>query len=542
MSYALAGEDEKSYRVKHPDGRVFPVAKQGLSESLHAQIRGMPKAMAEGGNVTPASPYDESGVLRPEFRTDGGAAPVGLAALGEAAHEAYTSPTNLAAERLAGPAPGATEGVPSAAPADPALAAYQRAAQAIQEQGQPGGFQTSQVQATVPMRDPTAYLAGAESRLDESQRLQASGIRGQAEAEKAGLGQQASALDANAATQQQILQQYQEHTKQLWDEHKRIQQDVANQHVDPQRVWSNKGTGQKISTIIGLILGGGNGNPALAILQREIDRDVDAQKTELGKKENLLADNLRQFGTLDAATAATRMQLQAIVEGQAKAIAARSGSQAAMAKADAMVGQTQQAAVPTYLELGRTRADFAFRSMMMSMVQGGGQQQYLPSLAPPPLGKDISNPVAYRSEVMHDAATRTMMGPGGKPFLAYSPEVAEKSRPMLQAAENVTSILGEMDKLRRGSAGVPGTNAARQYEQYRSALAEQWAMANGLTQPSEAMNKNLERVMPGSFDAFVRGKATFEPILRLIHERQKGIWQSAGLHPSAIPPLQFPAR
>jgi len=539
MSYALAGEDEKSYRVKHPDGRVFPVAKQGLSESLHAQIRGMPKAMADGGDVPPPSPYDESGVLRPEFRTEGGAAPVGLAALGEAAHEAYTSPTNLAAERLAAPAPGAPA---PAAPADPALAAYQRAAQAMQDQAAPGGLQASQVQATVPMRDPTAYLAGAESKLNESQRLQATGIRGQAEAEKTGLAQQATALDANAAAQQQILQQYQEHAKSLWDEHKKIQQDVANHHVDPQRVWSNKGTAQKISTIIGLVLGGGDGNPALAILQREIDRDIDAQKTELGKKENLLADNLRQFGTLDAATAATRMQLQAIVEGQAKAIAARSGSQAAMAKADAMVGQTEQAAVPMYLELGKTRADFAFRSMMMNMVQGGGQQQYLPSLAPPPLGKDISNPIAYRSEVMHDAATRTMMGPGGRPFLAYSPEVAEKSRPMLQAAENVTSILGEMDKLRRGSAGVPGTNAARQYEQYRSALAEQWAMANGLTQPSEAMNKNLERVMPGSFDAFVRGKATFEPILRLIHDRQKGIWQSAGLHPSAIPPLQLPAR
>lgn len=549
MSYALAGEDDKSYTVRHPDGRIFPVAKKGLSDGMHAQIRGMPKAMAEGGNV-PAEDYMAKYLARvgppvsgpdaspsapppdqPLPELGGTTLPQLAASAGQPLPTGWT-PQGAPSEAGTGTAPEA--------PPDPAMAAHQRAMSFIQSQGV--APQGSQGIGTMPMRDPMAYLGQAEAKLGESQRLQTQGIRGQAAAEQTGLGQQATAMEANAAAQQQLVQQYQDHTKALWDEHKKIQQDVANQHIDPSRVWSSKGVGQKISTIIGLVLGGGDGNPALAVLQREIDRDIDAQKMELGKKENLLADNLRQFGTLDAATAATRAQLQAVVEGQTKAIAARSGSQAAMAKADALVGQTMQAAVPTYLELGKTRAEFAFRSQMMSMVQGGPQQQYLPSLAPPPLGKEIGNPIAYRAEAMKDAATRTMVGPGGRPFLAYSPEVVEKSRPMLQATQNVTSILQQMDQIRRGSAGVPGTNAARQYEQYRSALAEQWAMANGLTQPSEAMNENLERVMPSKFDAFIRGKTTFEPIIRLIHERQRGIWESAGLHPSVIPPLTLPAR
>lgn len=56
--YVVEHEDEEHYRIKHPDGSNFRIAKGALSDETHAMIKGLPRLMAEGGIVEDSSDED----------------------------------------------------------------------------------------------------------------------------------------------------------------------------------------------------------------------------------------------------------------------------------------------------------------------------------------------------------------------------------------------------------------------------------------------------------------------------------------------------
>lgn len=116
--------------------------------------------------------------------------------------------------------------------------------------------------------------------------------------------------------------------------------EYADGKIEPNRIWQNMGTGQKVATSIGLILGGlssgltGKENPAAQYLDKLIDNDIAAQRADLGKKENLLGVLYKKYGNLtDAMNMAKAYQLQT-VDMQLKADAAKYSDP--MAKARAM--------------------------------------------------------------------------------------------------------------------------------------------------------------------------------------------------------------
>lgn len=72
--------------------------------------------------------------------------------------------------------------------------------------------------------------------------------------------------------------------------------------IDPSRFWNNKSTGQKIGIIVGLIAGGigsgmtGGPNASLALLNKAMDADLDAQKADNASKlamKRVAMDNIR---------------------------------------------------------------------------------------------------------------------------------------------------------------------------------------------------------------------------------------------------------
>jgi hypothetical protein len=81
-----------------------------------------------------------------------------------------------------------------------------------------------------------------------------------------------------------------------------LTQDIKNNHIDPSRYMSSLGTGSKILTGIGIILGGGGSavtgqpNYALDFVNKQIDRDIQAQVAEQGKKENLVSMYTKMMG------------------------------------------------------------------------------------------------------------------------------------------------------------------------------------------------------------------------------------------------------
>ncbi len=82
------------------------------------------------------------------------------------------------------------------------------------------------------------------------------------------------------------------------------QEEFGRMKVNPNRYFENQSTGDKILQAVSIVLGGfggaltKQGNMALAIIQNNIDRDIQAQKEEIAGKDKLIASKLNLFGRL----------------------------------------------------------------------------------------------------------------------------------------------------------------------------------------------------------------------------------------------------
>lgn len=169
------------------------------------------------------------------------------------------------------------------------------------------------------------------------------GVQGQAQVQQQLGEQQAKTYEKQAQEQEQIIQHFESEKKSLDADSQKLTQEYLNQHIDPRRLYRNMGVGDKIATTLGLIMGGiggavtGQGNSALHVLDKLVDQDIDAQKSELGKTDNLLSHNLRKYGNLIQAEQATRLQYATLHEAQLM-------KQASLAKGPMAKAQALQAA------------------------------------------------------------------------------------------------------------------------------------------------------------------------------------------------------
>lgn len=90
--------------------------------------------------------------------------------------------------------------------------------------------------------------------------------------------------------------------------------DISTSRIDPNRLWANASTGQKVAGAIGMILGGigsgltGQPNLAVQLIDRAIDRDIDAQKATLDLKKTAFSWNLQRTQNKVQAALLTKMQ------------------------------------------------------------------------------------------------------------------------------------------------------------------------------------------------------------------------------------------
>lgn len=142
--------------------------------------------------------------------------------------------------------------------------------------------------AAVAGRDAGIIKANAEmAYLDRHQQLQADHIKQAEQRQK----EHAAAFDGEM--------------KKL----REVRDEVASGRIDPDQYWERKDSGSKAAIAISVMLGAisqslsGGPNPGLAMLNGAIERDIDAQKANLGAKKNgleaqrnLLGDMRLQFG------------------------------------------------------------------------------------------------------------------------------------------------------------------------------------------------------------------------------------------------------
>jgi hypothetical protein len=389
MPYNFVAEDDNKFTLNNGD-QEFSIAKYDLDDGFMEKLRMLPRAYAEGGRVG----YADGGVVAPELISQDEesfnvAAPGGgvLTAPKDFSDPATMQLYNMAAAQAERSSMAAPSDMPRAltdiiprssvpqpvSPMAPAVTdrpigqpigtpdagaqeqpAYLKMMQDMMAGGQPASFAM-----------PADIQAGYE-------KMQA-GIRAQAKAHAEAAMEQSRLYEEQAKDLAVMELARKKNLEALDNETKRLQADVATNKIDPSRIYNNMTTGNRVMAGISLLLGGisqglskAKSNPAMDVINNAIDRDIDAQKAELGKKQNLLAINLQKYGRLDAAFQATKMQMMAVTQAQINQQAAKMGSKQALAAAEVASGQMdiQQAMLKNQLA-----AAFA-KDQMMNKPEG----------------------------------------------------------------------------------------------------------------------------------------------------------------------------
>lgn len=285
--------DEDSHFVVHDkrDGKTFQIAKKALHPAHQIKVMKMQK-FAEGGE-TEEAPADVNGI-----------------------------PYYLAEN--------APEPTPQSAPS------------------------SNTAEIAPPVATPQAEVAQAPAKkLDEAQQFEANqALEERGLQAKGNLEAKAGELNARAYEDtnskiNKFMEASNVPIEKLSQENDAMAQALADpkSDVDPRRYFHNLGTGGKIMNAIAMILGGmGAGlthgpNMGMEVINNAINKDIESQKINLGKKESLLSQNLARFKDMKTAQMATYSQMNAMAQGQIAANTARYGGQAGQAMAQAALGQ-----------------------------------------------------------------------------------------------------------------------------------------------------------------------------------------------------------
>lgn len=396
--------------MEHEDGHIMRIAHAALSPKMRAEIRRIPAAvksaqnkslMADGGNVPDpqSSPQPEgsgqwvekgSDPDKRKKMADGMKKAFGYADGGvidydklEKEQAEENKPYLIGGDEPVAPAPSESpqqppqsavvSGQASPIPASPPVQ-VQPADQSASPVSQTPGAQSSDAPSqsapqAQPEQVPAPDTLGGYAN-------QAQGLQKQAVAEGAQGQQQEQALKTQASAVQNMMDQYQDHYNHIDQERQAFQDDIINKHIDPNHYVGSMDFGNKIQTAIGLALGGlggsGRDNPALDFLNKQIDRDIDAQKAELGKRETLLSANMKQFGNLRDATDMTRLMQSDIIQTQLKQAEAKAMDPISKARAQQQIGALQQ-------QVGPIAQQLATRRMLMSPQAAGSISNMNPS-------------------------------------------------------------------------------------------------------------------------------------------------------------------
>jgi len=234
----------------------------------------------------------------------------------------------------------------------------------------------------------------------------------------AGLQQQSQALagqaDIEAKQAGQLAKQYEEGIKQIQDlrsresqeldvlgkERDQLQTEIKNQELDPRRMFNNMGTGQKVMTAIGLVLSGmgsgltGQPNAAMAFMNKMMDQDLDAQKTNLGKKQSLLDYNLKKTGNLQDAYKRSKLDMLTVMDARVQQVLNSNAGPMAKQKAAALQGKIMEEMGPLAGQIASSQA-FAKQASM-----GGGTPERTATLMVRNLPKEDQKGATEEIEMM----------------------------------------------------------------------------------------------------------------------------------------------
>lgn len=404
--------DGKSTTLKSPEGHKIIVAHHALSPKLKKQLADIPKKYADGGEVE--SDRQPASMLNPE---EAQAASDKKLSISKKEREGLN-----AVREMEGALPSDSMGPPRPQPGildriNNALSLpgeQEKLAAKIWQKGiaADNAALNAPIQgpapASVPQQPSLAQPAPQESMGQSMLGNYAANYNRGIQEQKAGYRQEAAATGQlgaaeadiekeNQALEQKAYTEYRQKFADIQAEYKNAVSDVEKQHINPNRYQESQTSGQKVMTAIGIFLGGlGAGmtkgeNPAMKWLNDQINRDIEAQKAQLGKSSTLLSAYAQQFGNLNDATQMATAVQKGIYASKIRQAGALSKDPIAKAKALQFAGQLDAAAAAEFPKLAASLA----ASGLLSQSQAQGSS---------PLAKIQALPKEMRDEALKEYA------------------------------------------------------------------------------------------------------------------------------------------
>ncbi len=354
-------EDKDKTVMQHPKGHTITIAHRPLKALQVKQLQALPLHKCDGGMISMANGgsvknYAYAGEVTPENEPSADKQPD------------YTANPMSNWDRIATqdlPSGAATYPTENISPGQAAMdesGLGQQSQPASQDSNQSVQDSNSEV-AETPQQSQSAAAASAPAGGVGSQDIMNNMQKDYAQnrADIAGVQQGAEAYynpqtgaPAVIAQQQQQMQDlakvHAANVADMQNEYNQIKQDYLNGHIDPKAYQKNMSAGEKTATAIGLFLGGlstpftHQGNPALEMLNKQIDRNIQGQKDDFEKGNTLLNANFAKYHNMQTAEDFTRLQMQAFngLEMQKQAMKI-GGPQAALAASNANLALDQGA-------------------------------------------------------------------------------------------------------------------------------------------------------------------------------------------------------
>lgn len=264
-------------------------------------------------------------------------------------------------------------------------------------------------------------------------------IQQRAEVEKAQARATAQSTTNNLMNQQQLAEQQAQNFNEIHQATDAFKEYVNKNPINPKSYQENQNSGQKTATAIGLVLGGlgqgfwgGKGsNPAMDFLNKQIDRDIDAQKSRTEQQKTVYGYYHNLYGDSVVATNLARISMNDMYTQELALQAARSGDQMAAIRA-------KEAANDFAIKNNQLFVDTAGRLGTLRMGGGNGKSGMAPNQQQAPSNggsmtepkKPTGNPV-YK--ILTPDAEQKVMGVKYGPLKGKEDDVQKQYQQAIQA-------------------------------------------------------------------------------------------------------------
>lgn len=208
--------------------------------------------------------------------------------------------------------------------------------------------------------------------------------------------QEAASLQNSNNYMQHIYNTGRDHMDKVQGEIDAVVDDINNNHIDPNHYIGSTDTAGKLATGIGLLLSGfGSGlthgpNMAMEFLNKQIERDIDAQKSELGKKENLVSAYMRQYGNIKDSTSMAMATQGRLLENQLMQAASTAKDPIAQARALQAAGEIHQKYAQIPVQVAKNQALIQLTQQASGQPAKGTQLLRMLQVSDPEAAKEWS--------------------------------------------------------------------------------------------------------------------------------------------------------